>query len=101
MIALRYESKSFRRTRGRSAGGTAGSDECAFGGACVLCGLFKTVEIAVNAVQDLNRAASVVVYHESRALNCSIRLAEHREQDSLWTYSECPKEMALVLVLAG
>lgn len=62
-----------------------------------MCGLFKTVDIAVNAVQDLNRAASVVVYHGSRALSCSIRLAEHREQDSSWTYSECPREMASVL----
>lgn len=48
--AARYASKSFRRTRGRSAGGTAGRRECAAGGALFLCGLFTTVEIAEDGV---------------------------------------------------
>lgn len=60
VIARKYDSKSFRRTRGRSAGGTVGNDECAFGGACFLCGLFNTVDIAVNAFRLVREYTSEV-----------------------------------------
>lgn len=52
-MARRYESKSFRRTRGSSAGGTAGKCECALGGACFLRGLFRTVDIAISSMMSI------------------------------------------------